>query len=139
MIVTKTDRSDNNLLFVVVSLEHVLNVTSVRERRGRGPLINFDCDWNFQFCLRPSGKMEACDSPTGLSVSHRNAFLFVRSGSVREAASVVMTSDEGGIRAALNCLNCHVVCVGSGGSGDIVMSASLLTTEILPDSPGPRH
>ena len=96
VIVTKTDRSDNNLLFDVVSLQHVLNVTSVRERRGRGPLINFDCDWNFQFCLRPSGKMEACDSPTGLSVSQK-CFSFCPIG-VSVAASVVMTSDEGSER-----------------------------------------
>ena len=40
VIVTKTDRSDNSLLFVVVSLEHVLNVTSVRERRAREGAIN---------------------------------------------------------------------------------------------------
>ena len=73
-----------------------------------------------------------------VSVSLQKAISFCPIG-VSVAASVVMTSDEGGIRAALNCLNCHVVCVGSGGSGDIVMSASLLTTEILPDSPGPRH
>ena len=38
VIVTKTDRSDNNLLFVVLSLEHVLNVT--RERRAREGAIN---------------------------------------------------------------------------------------------------
>ena len=72
--------------------------------RGRGPLINFDCEWNFQFCLRPSGKVEACDSLTGLccpSVSEsltQNAISFCQVG-VRAAASVVMSFD--GIRVGL--------------------------------------
>ena len=108
---------------------------SGRGERGRGPLINFDCEWNFQFCLRLSGKMEACDSLTGLSVSwvsHRKPFLLVRSGSGRQVLWWLLTKDQ-------RALNCHVVCVGSGVSGDIVMSAPLLTTEILSDSPGPRH
>ena len=103
-IVTKTDRFDNNLLFVVVSLEHVLNVTrygASGRKRGRGPLINFDCEWNFQFGLRPSGKVEACDSLTGLCCPSvyesltQNAISFCQVG-VRAAACVVMSFD--GIR-----------------------------------------
>ena len=111
------------LLLCLWNMFWMWQAASGRGERGRGPLIYFDCEWNFQFSLRPSGKMEACDSPTGLSVSwvsHRKPFLFVRSGSGRQVLWWLLTGDQ-------RALNCHVVCVGCGVSGDIVMSASLLT------------
>ena len=122
-IVTKTDRFDNNLLFVVVSLEHVLNVTrygaSVRDR-GRGPLINFDCEWNFQFCLRASGKV---DSVTGLGSHTKCHFFLSDRGQGGECCDHLWRDQRGSELSACLCWpRCQC---------DIVMSASLPTTELL--------
>ena len=99
---------------LLLSLEHVLNVTrygaSGRER-GRGPLINFDCEWNFQFGLRPSGKVEACDSLLSkcLWVSHTKCHFFLSGrGQGGGKCCDELWRDQSGAA-----LNCQLVCVGS--------------------------
>ena len=82
---------------------------SGRGEGGRGPLINFDCDWNFQFCLRPSGKMEACDSPTGLSVSSESHFFLSDRGQWgrRQVLWWLLTRDQSGSKLSkLSCCLC---------------------------------